>query len=114
VEIVPVDGELAGEARVQLKASGATNSVVAVGNCTSVVSKLVELTLAALAGKAPVVALRDNGLPENPYLNWRGPISESIPRNPYLRLLNDIGPGVPGNPYRVAEQAVPAKNPYRW
>jgi hypothetical protein len=54
-------------------------------------------------------------LPDNPYLNWQGAISESLPSNPYLHVLEPSPPPVLAhNDAHASDVAAPGVNPYRW
>jgi hypothetical protein len=116
VELVHVGSEVAGEARVLRAGSTMPANLVVVGPCETVIEKLA--LFATSAGEPALrtnVALDDARLFINPYLNWRGPVSESIPGNPYSQALNDIGPAVPAAmPKRAIEPRVSPLNPYRF
>lgn len=116
VEIVHVGSEVAGEARVLRAGSSVPANLVVVGPCETVLDKLAQFATSAAAPALPAASAAgdDARLLVNPYLNWHGPVSESLPGNPYSQRLNDIGPAVAVAARRGNESSVSALNPYRF
>jgi hypothetical protein len=116
VTVVSQHGESLGEISVKRRSDSMPVRLSAVGKCENVLKTLAQFAAISLDPEASLAPARELDLPENPYLNWAGPLAPPLPENPYRNWTEPTAPSLPENPYRDSSAAVtpnlPA-NPYR-
>jgi hypothetical protein len=116
VKVVSRRGESFGEISVQRQSDTKPVRLSAVGKCENVLKTLAEFVAMSLDPAATLASVQDLDLPENPYLNWNGPIAPPLPENPYRNWGEALSPSLPENPYRNPSAAMTRElpnNPYR-
>jgi hypothetical protein len=116
VTVVSRRGESVGEISVKRQSDSMPVRLSAVGKCENVLKTLAQFAAISLDPAAGLGSAQELDLPENPYLNWSGPVAPPLPENPYRNWTEPTAPSLPQNPYRNSSAAVtpslPA-NPYR-
>ena len=116
VTVVSRRGESFGEISVKRHSDTKPVRLSAVGKCENVLNTLAQFAAISLDPAQALGSAQELELPQNPYLNWTGPIAPPLPDNPYRNWGEAESPSLPENPYRNPSTAMSRglpDNPYR-
>ena len=109
VTVVSQRGENVGEINMTRPGESTPVRLRAVGKCQNVLNTLAQFAAISLDPAAALASAQELELPQNPYLNWNGPIAPPIPDNPYRHWSGRLAPNLPENPYRQTSAAITAE-----
>jgi hypothetical protein len=106
VRVVSKRGESFGEISMTRPGESTPVRLSAVGKCPNVLNTLAQFAAIGLDSSAALASAQEPELPQNPYLNWNGPIAPPLPDNPYRHWSGTVAPDLPENPYRETSAAI--------